>query len=822
MVKKILGFFFVSFSVFLMAAFVNPKKDDVVFSQKMGVAWLQNKSISISFNLKTGTYDIWDKTENKKVVSLATYKVEQFSSADTYKRKATVEDIADEFGPGRKMTILCEFTDKPSLILGFTLYNTENFVNISWGFFNKTTDDIRIKKAQVLSGTGYENSIFTDYMVLDGESNDFQTKVLQADTLQCKNNLMATWGKKGGSKKSVVIGGLTYHEFEKYARVIKTPLGLQFDLWVDDPVGKLVDKGSEYKSEDKFYLDFTTKGRFEILEKYGKILAKANKVDISGVDFPILNFWYAYTKNFGADEFKNTSVGTVEMLKKANETGFNKYAKIGIRLEPDDYSEPNNQQGWWDDKHWQMYENGQLVAPLETMEKWAAAIKNEGGEPLIYFQTARRSKDYAIANPGHMLFNETHKKRSKGMGGWWKDGNQFWGYDFTDPDFVAHMRDVYSYLKKSGIKGIKYDYPLTGWAYDGGFEDKHATTAFAYRNIYKLAFEGLGPGRDIHERMGPSDITLGVITTQRTEGDNDIVIPPMTAKTGLRWYKNRVVYHCDQDARNPFRAHPQPVRYAWQSMYTMTYITSGRMEIGKYFHKMTDEMLYDLSRVIPLHQAPQSARPIDAFSGKNFPEVYDFMVNPDWHLLTFYNTRWTGDKWPEKWNDRLKKFPGEMIPGTVSVDLSASTDDGGLALNPNDIYYIWDFWNYKLAGKLQGNTQLSQEMLAGEARMFAIHKVQKYPQFISTNRHIMQGYLDLTVKPNWENQKRVLSGESAVPAGEDYKIVIATNKYPPASVGASSGKVEWQWLIEAEGILELIIRCDKNEQVKWWIDFSTL
>ena len=35
--------------------------------------------------------------------------------------------------------------------------------------------------------------------------------------------------------------------------------------------------------------------------------------------------------------------------------------------------------------------------------------------------------------------------------------------------------------------GIKFDYPETGWRPEGGFEDRHATTAFAYREVFRLA-----------------------------------------------------------------------------------------------------------------------------------------------------------------------------------------------------------------------------------------------------------------------------------------------------------------------------------------------
>ena len=784
------------------------------------MATIENARLKIGFDLETGTYTVFDRSIDKAIIHHASYTINGLASTNPALRHCVErKPLHDVLGDGETLIIRSSGDSLDELIYEISLYGTNGFFTLNWGIKNCGSEPVQVKEAVVLNGTAYSGFTFTDYKVLDGESNEFQTKVWEQETVSCKNNLLVTFGSKGEPKNSLVMGGLTYHEFEKYTKVVRQADKLELSMWSEDPVGKRIDAGSTFISQDKFIVNFSIDNRFDLLEDYGKKLAQVNHVNISGVDFPILNFWYAYTDKFGNDEFKNNSTGTLEMLQEACKTGFGKYCKIGVRLEPDDYSEPNNQQGWWDDEHWQSYTNGQLLPPLETMEKWGKAIKDAGGEPLIYTQTARRSEDYAIAHPGHMLFNETHKKRSNGMGGWWEGGSQYWGYDFTDPGFIKHMKEVYAYLKRSGIKGIKYDYPFTGWAYDGGLEDPYATTAFAYRNIYKLAYNGLGPGCDIHERMGPSDITLGVITTQRTEGDNDIVIPPMTAKTGLRWYKNRVVYHCDQDARNPYRAHPEPVRYAWQSMYTMTYVTSGRMEIGKYFHKMTPEMLYDLSRVVPLHQTAQSARPVDAFSGKDFPEIYDFKVNNDWHLLTFYNTKWTGDQWPESWSDRLEKYPGEMVPGTVSLTLADATDDGGLGLGPASAYYVWDFWNNAFVGKFAGDATLSQNLKAGEARMMALHRAKDVPQVLSTNRHIMQGYIDFAVYPVWNETRNALSGTSIVPAEEDYKIVLVANGLEPGRVATSSGTAGWSWIDQSAGLFEVTLRTPRSENVEWSILF---
>ncbi len=48
-------------------------------------------------------------------------------------------------------------------------------------------------------------------------------------------------------------------------------------------------------------------------------------------------------------------------------------------------------------------------------------------------------------------------------------------------------------LRADGLRGVKFDYPESAWAKDGGFEDKTYTTTSAYRQLFQLCSDGLGP-----------------------------------------------------------------------------------------------------------------------------------------------------------------------------------------------------------------------------------------------------------------------------------------------------------------------------------------
>ena len=134
----------------------------------------------------------------------------------------------------------------------------------------------------------------------------------------------------------------------------------------------------------------------------------------------------------------------------------------------------------------------------------------------------------------------------------WDRVRVLYGYDYTDPGFLNHLEEVYANLRAGGVKGLMFDYPDTGWAKDGGMEDDYATTARAYRNIFRMPHEGLGPECWIHERnlSRGSDVSLGLVASQRTWGDTDLINPRMVSIPGLRWYKNRVCVSYDMDAKS--------------------------------------------------------------------------------------------------------------------------------------------------------------------------------------------------------------------------------------------------------------------------------
>lgn len=561
-----------------------------------------------------------------------------------------------------------------------------------------------------------------------------------------------------------------------------------------------MDAGTRFVPDDRFYVDFTTPHPFEALEQYGLRLRAAQKAQLNPYDFPTVCAWYVGI--FGVmpqatppDKTRYgicATPGLVQEMDHIAKSGFLNYSRAAVRLVPDTYS-ANNEQGWWDDEHWREF--GHYKEPYDTTRKYGEAIRARGGLPFTYFQLAHDSMDFRQAFAEEMLGDDPART-----------------LDYTDPAAQAHMKRVFANLRRGGIAGMMCDYMDDVWAGEfvrGGFEDKHATAVSAYRMLFTLAKEGLGRESRIHERAidAPlSDMSIGVVDSQRVVWDTSSIDADMVSKCGLRWYKNRVVLSYDMDAKDLLRGWKHPSfrgtdQDGRRMLLTMAYVAAGRLLLATSFRDMTPEILYDLERTFPYHAAPQSARPVDAFVSDGYPRLYDFAVSPKWHQVTFYNT-------------------DSANPQQLSVSLSGDPASGALGLDPAKEYYVYDFWNDRSVGRLKGSERLTQLLRPGEARMMSIHQVEGHPQFLSTNRHIMQGYVDMVGSPEWNAPRLCLTGTSKVVGGETYKVVIALNRYRPTGCSGQAAKCRVERLQGSGDIAVLSIDSPKNTTVGWEVSFA--
>jgi len=611
-----------------------------------------------------------------------------------------------------------------------------------------------------------------------------------------------------GSRRTIVAGGLKYSEFMRHVafqegtgrfrhkgsyefenpQYVFSGKDRQMTLTVRDPQGKRVLPGALWKSDDTFYLDFATRDPFVSLEQFGDAMALANEAAPNKYDFPTLCGWAVGA--LGEGTRLNHSPGLVAQMDLAVQSGVLKYTPVALRLEPDYYCYSNfgdTQQGWWDDEHWAKY--GSLRPPYETFGKFADAVKRRGGILFTYFQASLPSNDFAQAHPDWMLNNDISRLHMDHA-----HHRPAVRYDYTDPEFQKYVLAMWKRLHRDGVEGIKFDYPETAWNPYGGFEDTSCTTVSAYRRLFQLCRDGLGPDAYIHERIigNPThesvprtDVCAGIVDLQRVWGDASHFEPKMASRIGLRWYKQGKVfrYYPDSKSLTQHGRDKTPLSTTERrTLLTLVGLLSGRLELATSFGRMTPEILHDLTRIFPVLPNGRAFRPVDMLLDKPHPETYVYDVAEDWKQVILVN------------NDTRE-------PRAIIAPLSGDqAETGSMGLDADRAYEVFDFWNQEYLGCVKGSQSLSVDLKPLEALVYAVREKREHPRIVGTSRHVMCGMFDVTDE-KWDRRDLSLSFQTGIVPGERAIITISL----PASfksVAATAAGAE-TGIEETNGVMKL-------------------
>lgn len=771
-------------------------------------AKIENSLLAIEFDLSDGTYSGIDKSDNTKVFKDAWYRIGQGGWTEPeYRYKAErLGNIVDKHGEGEKLRVwyLPQDSYDPSRFLDITVYQASPFFVIGWGVKNNKDYTIRARSAEVLlNGVLFENQKYSEPRVLRGGAGAEPNFVESTWEVEAHNSAMLTYkdNLSGNKRRTIVAGGLAYAEFmrtvefhkkaKRRVKAVKTnsPILKQsfMTLTIHDPQGKRIEPGEMWISKDSYFVDFSTEDPFESLECFGKSLAMANNAHPNVYNFPTLCGWMTSMKDLGDGLPINNSPGLVDQMKIAVDAGITNYTPVAVRLEPDYYcynSDGNTQQGWWDDEHWAKY--GSLQKPYETFSKFSEKVKSMGGKVFTYIQTLMPSNDFALAHPDWMLNDDISLLYEDHP-----HARAFIRYDYTNPDFQNYTLQMWRRLKKDGVVGIKFDYPESGWARDGGFDDRTYTTVSAYRKIFELCREGLGPDAYIHERiMGfaqagvpRTDCNVGVVDLQRVWPDASHFEPEMSSRIGLRWYKQGVAFRYYPDVKSFYYKGVALDQMQRRTFLTLVGLLSGRIELGTNFGNLTKEMIYDLIRLFPVLSNGKSFRPADLLLEKTHSEVYIYSVSEKWKQVILINN--------DVANDKKKTAMYRTISAPVSGD---QANTGSLDMDRSKKYYVFDFWNQKPLGIIAGTDVLSANLLAGEALVYSVKQVENYPQILGTNRHVMCGMMELG-ETSWDRRKKKLEFTADLIGGETMNITVAIPegvKYRVVDAKSGTSKVSFK------------------------------
>ncbi|MBE7560456.1 fibronectin type III domain-containing protein [bacterium] len=219
----------------------------------------------------------------------------------------------------------------------------------------------------------------------------------------------------------------------------------------------------------------------------------------------------------------------------------------------------------------------------------------------------------------------------------------------------------------------------------------------------------------------------------------------------------------------------------------------GKLMLGSSVTRYPPEVVEIIGRSLPMPMTGRSARPVGLFAGCDEegapnPEVYHYACGGDDHILLFWNHSGESDNY-------------------IRAELGRPPAFGGVEVQSDLDYDVWDFWDWRYVGRVAGRNTLTLSVRPAEMKTLMLRPVRPHPYLLSTNRHVLQGEIDAH-SVTWDEATRTLSGAFDVVARDRYRAVL---KLPDSRWQVS------EWTLEASDAVGRQLRHDRQAA---WVELS--
>ena len=361
--------------------------------------------------------------------------------------------------------------------------------------------------------------------------------------------------------------------------------------------------------------------------------------------------------------------------------------------------------------------------------------------------------------------------------------NQKGQMDFSNPEVLERVRMLFQQLANDwGYSYIKYDFPSydlfdawgpslfeSHWA-QAEPHDQTITGIQAYRNALEVIRKS-APDTPLLACNSVMPPTLGLANVFRIGddvGDWNRTFKYGVRSVGARYYTNGIYWTNDPDCllvREPFTIDQARM---WASLIALS---GGVVFISERLHELPPDRLDIIKKAMPVYRNPGKGypfgRPMDLLENDP-PEFWNLEVRKGfgkWNVVGLFN-----------WSDQ---------PHDKVIDLES------LGLGSEMPFAVYDFWEGRYVGIVQDSFEVNMKQVS--STILAIHPIKKHPQFLSSNRHITQGGIDLH-DIRWDDIGMELSGASKVVKGYPYFMTIrvpegfTSSKYEGCENASSSDR----------------------------------
>jgi melibiase-like protein len=374
-----------------------------------------------------------------------------------------------------------------------------------------------------------------------------------------------------------------------------------------------------------------------------------------------------------------------------------------------------------------------------------------------------------------------------------------YGLDITHPGAAEWFRGlIETVARRWGYQMIKIDFVEWSLLSADRYHDPGVTRAAAYRKGFEILRQAAGPEVHLLD-CGPGPVTVGLLDSMRIELDQPPVLwkqyflesassAPAAAK---RYYFHKRTWINDDDhVCLGLLATSQA-----QAAATIVALSGGNLISGDRLTDLDPTRLEILKKVIP--SSGEAARPIDLFDTDRHSVFAVRMRRPfgEWTVLGIFNI-------------------GESSPMERRLPLRR------LGLDPGKTYVAYDFWKEKLHGEVRG--ELAVKVAPASVTLLSLHEVRGIPQVISTDRHVLQGAVEIE-DVSWDAASNVLSGVSLGPEGTAHNVAVYLPEPHPWIQGGPflfHDFPGYTLKLMDERILRVRVRFDGARRVAWKVDLK--
>lgn len=384
----------------------------------------------------------------------------------------------------------------------------------------------------------------------------------------------------------------------------------------------------------------------------------------------------------------------------------------------------------------------------------------------------------------------------KRMNGERKEVGSGFALDPTHPDALEWLKSQLSKIRHEwGYEMVKIDFSYSSILEIEEFYDNTQGRAGAYRKGLQAIRDAIGSDCHLLD-CGPMN-AVGIADSWRIEWDFDRLnwrqytkeLESNVPAIAKRYYMHNRLWSNDPDIIGFGLLDEDQGR----SVASVMALSGGTVISGDQLYALPDAKLDLLKKILPVYG--EAARPLDLFES-DYPTLYQLNVEKSfgtWTVLGVFN-------WSESASTRRELNIKQIWPDASGTE-----------------QLVYEFWSQQLV-KVSSDGIFTVDLNPGECAIFAIRAREEHPMLIGTDRHVLQGAVELN-ELNWDNSTLTLSGELNGIAGTSPTLTI----WVPDGYAATQCEINGETVRPGEVYKNLLkVRCESKitGTQPWSVTFS--